>query len=176
MKNEFKTHEHENEHENEESIQKLGELIKDIKITMLTTYNSDGNPHSRPMMTQEMEADGNLWFFSGLSSGKMFELENSPKVNLSYSSPDSSRFVSVTGTVEVVRDLEKAKELWKPMYKMWFPLGVDDPDLILLKVEIESAEYWDSPGTMVGKLIRFARKMITGQGKMGENEKIEISH
>ncbi|MGE0633028.1 MAG: pyridoxamine 5'-phosphate oxidase family protein [Pseudobdellovibrionaceae bacterium] len=123
------------------SVQKLGEMIKDIKIAMLTTSNSEGKVHSRPMMTQEIEFDGDLWFFTSISSGKMFELESSQEVNVAYSSPEHSRYVSVSGQAEVVRDRAKAEELWNPLYKTWFKQGLEDPDLVLLKVKVDSAEY-----------------------------------
>ena len=46
-------------------IKKLGELIKDIRIAMLTTVDEDGSLRSRPMATQDAEFDGVLWFMVG---------------------------------------------------------------------------------------------------------------
>ena len=48
-----------------DDIQKLCDLIKGIKITMMTTVEEDGTLHSRPRGTQEAEFDGDLWFFTG---------------------------------------------------------------------------------------------------------------
>ena len=42
------------------AIKKLGELIEDIKIAMLTTVEEDGSLRSRPMGTQQVEFDGEL--------------------------------------------------------------------------------------------------------------------
>ena len=112
---------------------------------MLITESEDGALHSCPMATQQTEFDGILWFFTGLTSGKVNELEWNPSVNLSYAEPAEMRYVSVSGDAEIVQDRAKMEELWSALYKAWFPKGLDDPDLCLLKVEVNNAEYWEAP-------------------------------
>jgi general stress protein 26 len=124
---------------------KLRDLIQDIKMVMLSTLAEDGTIHSRPMATQEMDEDGYLWFFTSADSGKIASIENQPQINLAYADPGKGSYISVVGTSEVVKDRAKAKELWTPMLKVWFPKGLEDPDLILLKISTNSAEYWDAP-------------------------------
>ena len=68
-------------------VQKLGELIKGIRVAMLTTVDSEGCLHSRPMATQDAEFDGTLWFFTEADSLKIHELERDRHVNLSYANP-----------------------------------------------------------------------------------------
>lgn len=140
-----------------ESIAKLNELIKDIEIAMLTTYDQDGSLHSRPMATQKVEFDGLLWFFTRASSHKVQEIEREHHVNLAYSAPDKQRYVSVSGMARLVKDRPKMEELWNPVYKAWFPDGLDDPDLALLKVSVEHAEYWDSPSSFAAQVIKFVQ-------------------
>jgi len=158
-----------------EAINKLGELIKDVSVAMLTTALPDGTLRSRPMQTQQTEFDGDLWFFTGASSPKAHEIEDDQHVNLSYAAPDDNRYVSVSGRATVVRDREKAEELWKPMYKAWFPEGLDDPDLSLLKIEVEQAEYWDTSSNTLVHLVGFAKAVATSERyQPGENEKISL--
>jgi general stress protein 26 len=145
-----------------DSIKKLGELIHDIKFAMLTSTHADGSLHSRPMATQQIEFDGNLWFFTGLNSEKVRELESNPEVNLSYSAPDDQRYVSVSGRADVSRDRKKMKELWNPLLKAWFPGGLDDPDICLLHVDVTHAEYWDSPSSKMVQLAGFIKSVVTG--------------
>jgi general stress protein 26 len=140
-----------------ESIAKLNELIKDIEIAMLTTYDQDGSLHSRPMATQKVEFDGLLWFFTRASSHKVQEIEREHHVNLAYSAPDKQRYVSVSGMARLVKDRPKMEELWNPVYKAWFPDGLDDADLALLKVSVEHAEYWDSPSSFAAQVIKFVK-------------------
>lgn len=158
-----------------EAIKKLGELIKEINIAMLTTIEADGALRSRPMATQQSEFDGDLWFFLGTSSPKAQEIRNDPRVNLSYAQPDDQRYVSVSGRGELVRDQAKMKELWNPLFKAWFPDGLEDPDLALLKVNVEQAEYWDSPSSTFVTLVGFAKALVTGQrAEVGENAKLDL--
>lgn len=160
-----------------ESIQKLGELIKDIKFAMFTTVDFDGNLYSRPMAAQQAEFDGDLWFFSGRSSAKIRSIEKDQHVNVSFASPEDNRYISVSGRAEISTDRAKMEELWSPMYKAWFPEGLEDPDLILIRVRVESAEYWDSPSKMIVRLVGFA-KALAGGGRypMGDHQKVQLPH
>ncbi len=158
----------------QDHIKKLGELIKEIKFAMLTTIDKDGALRSRPMTTQQVEFDGDLWFFAGKDSGVAQEAKQH-QVNLAFAAPDDHRYVSVSGTAELVQDKQKIKELWNPMYKAWFPDGLDDPNLALLKIHAEKAEYWESPGGAVVTLVGFVKALATGQqADVGKNEKIEL--
>lgn len=158
-----------------DSVKKVGELIKDIHIAMLTTSEMDGTLHSRPMGTQQVEFDGDLWFFTRASSGKAEEVQRAQDVNVSYASPDHNRYVSLSGKAHLVHDKQKAQELWNPLFKAWFPEGLDDPDLVLLKVSVEQAEYWESPSGAVVKLVGFVKAITTGKTEgLGENEKIDL--
>jgi general stress protein 26 len=162
---------------NTDDIRKLGDLIKDIKVAMMTTVDDGGALHSRPMMTQQTEFDGDLWFFSGLQSLKVHELQRDRHVNLSYAEPDDNRYVSVSGTAEVVQDRAKARQLWNPVYKAWFPKGLEDPDLGLVRVRVEKAEYWESPAGAVVQLVGFAKALASGeryQPGPGEHGKINV--
>lgn len=157
-----------------DDVKKLRDLIKGIKIAMMTTVDENGAMHSRPMGTQEAEFDGDLWFFTGKSSGKMHELAHNRQINVSYGG--DNRWVSVSGTGEVVRDRKKIEELWSPIYKTWFPKGVDDPDLVLLKVNVTQAEYWDTPASKVTQLVGFVKAVTTGKpaDDLGENKKVNL--
>src|SRR5947209_3904698 len=98
----------------DEEIKKVAELIKGIKFAMLTTVCQDGSLHSRPMSTQDIEFDGNLWFYTRADAPKVAESEQHRQVSVAFADPDSSKFVSASGTAEVVRDRAKLEEYWKP--------------------------------------------------------------
>ena len=159
----------------EADIKKLGELIKDIRIAMMTTMNTDGMLLSRPMATQQVEFDGDLWFFTSDETGKVEDIERCKQVNLSYSSIGDEKYVSVTGNAEVLYDVMKMKELWNPIMKAWFPEGLNDPNLRLIKVSVASAEYWETRGGKVGSLFGIVKNLVTGTtGGDGKNEKIQL--
>lgn len=127
----------------EDAARKVAMMIRGIKVAMLTTIAPDGSLHSRPMATQEADFDGSLWFFARASSPKVDEIRDDSDVNLAYASPEDHRYVSLSGKATVVRDPEKARELWNPAYRMWFAQGLDDPELVLLRVDVRFAQYWD---------------------------------
>lgn len=149
--------------EHQEAVKRLGELIEDVETAMLTTADQDGTLRSRPMATQQTEFDGTLWFFTRSDSEKMQEIGKTPAVNLSYANPEKNRYISVSGTGSIIRDRQKAEELWNPILKAWFPEGLEDPALALLKVDVEKAEYWDSPSSKVVQLVGFVKALATGQ-------------
>lgn len=147
----------------EEQIKKLNTMIQNIQFTMLTTYNSKNQTmRSCPMTTQEFDTDGTLWFLTGLKCEHSDEIKENPQVNLSYAEPKDSRYVSITGHAKVYQDQEKAKELWKPVYKAWFPKGLEDPNLGILRVDISKAEFWDSPGSNLVQVLGFVKALATG--------------
>jgi general stress protein 26 len=158
-----------------ENVKKLRAMIKDIRFAMLTTIEADGTLRSRPMATQEVEFDGELWFFTNADAPKVDEVQQNQQVNLSYAAPNDQKYISVSGTAQLVRDRQKIEKLWNPLYKAWFPQGLEDPDLALLKVSVDKAEYWDSPASAVVRLVGFVKAAVTGKpiGTGGENEKIE---
>ncbi len=144
-------------------LQKLGDLIKGIKYAMLTTIDVEGYLRSRPMATEEMSFDGDLWFFTNQETPKVLEIRQHNQVNVAYSDPNSERFVSVSGTAEPVRDRAQIEKLWNPLYRAWFPNGVEDPDLILLRIRPEQAQYWDLSEKRMTHLFSMAKTILTGQ-------------
>ena len=163
--------------EHDADFQKLREMIKDIDFCMLTTVDENNHLHSRPMsLNSEVDQEGNLWFFTFGNSHKVSEVQRIPKCNVSFAKPDDHRYVSITGTAELVRDKAKIKQLWKPELKAWFPGGTEEPDIALLRVGIEKAEYWDSPGGAVAHVISFVSALIKGESAdWGENKKVNLT-
>jgi general stress protein 26 len=96
-------------------------------------------------------------------------------VCLSYADADKQDYASISGRGEIVRDHDKIKALWSPWVKIWFPQGLDDPDLALLCVHIEKAEYWESPGSAVRRLYGLIKPRATGdKDAIGENRKLRL--
>lgn len=160
----------------ENDLEKLRELVKDIDFCMLTTIDERGDLHSRPMSSNgDIDEDGDIWFFTSASSHKVSEIAKLPKVNVSFADPDNQRYISVSGSAQLVRDRAKIDELWRPEFKMWFPEGKDDPEVALLRVSLEKAEYWDSPSSTIGYALSFVSSLVTGkEPELGENRKVNL--
>ena len=159
-----------------DDLQKLRELVKDIDFCMLTTVDENGDLHSRPMSSNgDIDPNGDIWFFTAASSHKVSEIAKLPKVNVNFADPDNQRYISVSGRAQLVRDRKKIDELWRPEFKIWFPEGKDDPEVALLRVALERAEYWDSPSSTIGYALSFVSSLVTGkEPDMGENKKLDF--
>ncbi|MEO8364993.1 MAG: pyridoxamine 5'-phosphate oxidase family protein [Pseudoxanthomonas sp.] len=159
----------------EDNIRHLASLIKDVEIAMLTTTRGDGRLASRPLGTQQVEFDGNLWFATAADSEKVAEIKADPQVNVAYASAGKNTYVSISGKASIVSDREKIEELWSPAMKIFFPEGKDDPNLRLILVRAESAEYWDGPGTAIGKALYLLVAAVSDDpGAMSDNETLKI--
>ena len=157
----------------EQQREKVTELVQDARICMFTTMTADGRHVSRPMALQEVEFDGDLWFFAERVSRKVAHLAAHPEVNVTVGS--GATWVSLTGDALVVDDVVKKRELWNSAVEAWFPNGPEDPGVTLIKVTGESAEYWDTPGGRVASLLSFAKAKVTGKPyEGGENEKVQL--
>ena len=156
-----------------EQTQKVAGLLKDERFGLFTTTAPDGTLISRPMAMQEVEFDGDLWFFAERGSRKVQHITANPQVNVATSG--SSSWVSLTGHAVVIDDVEKKRQLWNSVVEAWFPDGPEDADVVLLRVEAASAEYWDSPGGRLATAFSFAKAKLTGQPyDGGENQRVDL--
>lgn len=165
------------QHQDNESMDKVAELVEEIKFAMLTTRESDDTLHSRPMTTLQMDSNGCLWFFTSLDSYKVDDINEQANVNLAYARPDKQDYLSIAGTAELVQDRKKMQELWTPWLQPWFGGGLDDPNLALLKVKVEQADYWDAPGSAVKRLYGLTKGILTGKtDALGEHGRAGPAH
>jgi general stress protein 26 len=155
---------------------RLRKLIKGIDIAMFTTYGEAGFPVSRPLSTQEAEFDGEtLWFFTRGTSPKVREIRRNPKVNVAYASKDRNVYISVAGKAAIVDEQTRIDEFWNDALKAFFPRGRTDPNLVLIRVDVATVEYWEGPSTGVGKLIAFVvARVRKDDSSMGENRMIRM--
>ena len=120
----------------------LKELISGIGFATLTTRGPDGMLRSRPMVNQEMAKGGPLWFFTGSDTQKASDITVDPHVNVSYCDSTAQRCISVSGIGKIINDRKMMRQLWRPTYAQWLPLGIDDPDMSLLEIGIKHISYW----------------------------------
>lgn len=153
-----------------EAVKKVNDLIKGIKFAMLTTITESGELHSRPMTTMEAEFDGDIWFFAARDSSPVKEVQHEPNVNVSYVRDNT--YVSVVGVAEIVTDVGRKKALWHDLLKAWFEdKGPESPEVVLIRVDAKTAEYWEGPSGTIANLISTVLVLVTGdESKAGENK------
>jgi general stress protein 26 len=155
-------------------LAELVRLIRAIKIALLTTLDRDGQFHTRPVQTLQVEDDGTLWFFTDWSSPKVQELDRDTRVSVGFADPSRNTYVALSGLGTLLKDATKARALWSAEQRAFYPEGPDDPRLALLRVALHKAEYWIAPGR-ASYLIAAARAGATGEpvSVLGENRKFE---
>lgn len=143
--------------------QKFQDLLTGFSHGMLVTKTPAGALHARPMALAEIADNGDLWFATGRDSRKVDEVNADEHVCVTFQ--DGSHYLTVTGTAEAVRDRAKIDELWSDAWKVWYPQGKADPNLVLLKLTADIGEYWDNSSVQGLKfLFRAGKALVTGEG------------
>ena len=158
-------------------VAELSAKIKPIRFAMFTYVNLQGHMISKPMTTQDIDADGGLWFFTSSLSDIWENIPANENVNVSFSEPEDSVYVSISGTAERVVERAKIESLWNPLVAAWFPNGVEDPHLVLVKVVPHTVEYWDSNSKQMVGLLKMAKAALSGstpEVEPGEHGKIQM--
>jgi general stress protein 26 len=162
--------------EHDDEIRELGELIGDIRVAMLTTVAANGMLVSRPMYTRDRRFDGELWFFVSIDSDKVDELLHRPQVNIAYAAPDKHQYISIAGQARIVRDRRLIADLWNDRYdRLYFKAGKDDPALVLLQVNAQTAEVWNAGDNVLSRAFNFVRAQLSGDGaRIGEHHHVDL--
>ena len=142
-------------------LTQLGEMIEDLSVAMLTTFDEEeGLLKSFPMTPLEMCEQGAIWFFTDPNSYKVKHLQ---VMNLGFSNEPESTYVSISGHGEIVNDQTRIEALWTPFARPWFPDGVNSSNLALLKFVPHSAEYWDAPNSKMVRMLATAASIIAAK-------------
>ncbi len=161
----------------DEGKKKIGELIKSIRIAMMTTAAEDGSFDSRPMATQETDFDGVVYFLTRGESGKVHEIKADSHVSLLYSDPSNAKFVSAKGRASVSKDRAKIHELWNSMYKAWFPQGEEDTAITVLRVDITEAQYWEASSSKLLRGLKYVAAAATGGAvSLGQSGTVDLKN
>jgi len=170
--------EHANPTTDAEAQLRLWDLIKDIRFAMFTSRHANGHLHSRPMTTQntKVDEDATLWFFMTRQGDTVADIMSDSTVNIVYADPGADRYVSISGTAEVVEDAARKQLLWTTSAADWFPGGAVDPELALVQVRILHATYWANDTSKMTQLLHNAVAAVTGKSTpaLGEHAKIRL--
>jgi len=157
-------------------VEKLVEMVKDVRVCMFITNETNAeNLSGRPMGINKIDEDGTMWFFTKASSFKVEEIEAIKKVSIAIANESSQNYLMIHGSATLVNDKNKMKELWSSIMKAWFPLGLDDPDMTLIKVVPNEVNYWDSSSSKMVVLFNMLKAIVTGEEySEGEHGKINL--
>lgn len=126
----------------------IAKKMAEIDFVMLQTHTANGQIAARPMSNnQDVEYDGDSWFFITDDTRTFADVQVDPKVGLSIQGPKSllgapGIFIAVEGTAEIIRDKALFKDHWVKDLERWWKDGIDTPGLALLKVRASRIHYW----------------------------------
>jgi general stress protein 26 len=154
-----------------EGIKKLKKLAEEIDTCLFcTNLKTNDGATSRPMDVQEVDDEGNLWFFSDLNSDKNKEINDDKDVQLYFAHPGKGSYMVLNGEAEIVVNRSKIDELWSPTIRVWFEEGNNDPNITLIKVKTKSAYYWDTEGGRMVNFCKMLASVATGTSIANGNE------
>ncbi len=148
------------------------ELMKKIGFAMLVTRDGD-KLRARPMSAYVARDENAVYFLTDARHQKDEEIARFPQVNLSFADAGSQKYVSLTGTATISNDRAKIRELFSTPAKAWWD-SAEDPNIRLLQITPDDAEFWDSPGTVVS-YVKMAAAAVTGsRPDLGDNRKVAM--
>lgn len=152
--------------------QDVVERLRNADIAMLTTALPDGKLLSHPMSIQGVSEDADVWFFLALDGDQAEALRGDPHVNLSVT--EAGSWLSVAGQARLVEDRTMIEQLWTEHAREYFPQGTEDPNLGLLRISGDSAQFWGMPGGKVAGLAQIAKAKVTGDQPPGGTAATEL--
>lgn len=156
-----------------QEISKVTDIINDSRIGMFTTINEKSALVSRPLAVQDVQNDGDMWFFTSEDTSQVAHVRANPAVNVSFGK--GTEWVSVAGTAQIVTDRQQIRDRWNQAVEAWFPDGPETPGVVLLRVDSDSAEYWTSPGGTAATVLQWVKSKVTNSRmSVGESGTVEL--
>jgi general stress protein 26 len=156
------------------AIDRVWHIIEKASICMVTT-RFEGGLRARPLEARPNRDESTIWFLIDKRGLKDDEVKSCPEVCLTFVYPKEKVYLSVTGRAFVSRNSRRAEQLWNEEQRMWWPAGPLDPNLLVMRVELDRAEMWDGPASSAVAAFEFAKARLTGKKpNLGENRKVII--
>ena len=130
---------------------------------------SNGSHHHSVPLTAMLDKDqvDRLYFFVAKDN----RLTPGGPAMAQFVSKGQDYFACISGSIAVDHDRAMIDKLWSKQVEAWFPGGKTDPDLALIRFDIDEAELWEADMSLSGKL-----KMIFGgtirSGQEGSHAKV----
>ena len=145
-----------------EAQRALWERLAREKVAMLGTRDADGTISGRPVEPVRVEAEGRIWIFTAAAGDIARDVARDARVHVAFVNPGEELYASLNGEARVLRDPDKARELWSTRAGVWFPGGPDDRNLGLLRIDVHRGDYWDMKDAHLVRFFKLAAAAATG--------------
>lgn len=121
-------------------------------LVMIRLENGQG--HAEPMTAQlDRDAHHEVWFYTRRDN----RIASGGRAMAQFASKGHDVFACIDGTLVEETDSARKAKHWDKAAEAWFPGGKDDPNLLMLRFEIDEAEVWTADPGIVGTF-----KLLTG--------------
>lgn len=153
-----------------ESIRRrMWESMAESPYLMLKLRHADD--HAEPMVAQlDKNAEGKFWFFTKRSN----RVASGGPAMAQFVSKGHDLFCCISGTLTAEQDPSVIDRYWSNGVEAWYPQGRDDPDLLVMRFELDDAEIWTRDSSFAGLFKLMAGQPIRG-GELGEHETISLA-
>ncbi|WP_340587836.1 pyridoxamine 5'-phosphate oxidase family protein [Erythrobacter alti] len=94
-----------------------------------------------PMTAQlDKDAESSIWFFTS----RDHYLANGGPATATFAGKGHQMFARFSGTLTEETSRERLEKQWSQIIEAWFPGGKDDPNLLMLRMDLGQAEIWNS--------------------------------
>ena len=147
-----------------DALEKLRELLANFPIATMITVESQGAITARPIgvVGDHAAFDGQLWFITDRRSRKVQAINAGAATSLIFEDHDKGAYLHLTGRAGVVEDRARLETLYTPVQRTWFPDGLDDPHMTLIRFDADQGEFWDKHNGLIRLAAAFAKSLVTG--------------
>ena len=147
----------------ETALLKLRELLSGFPIALMVTVDNH-QVLARPIgiVGDHAAFDGTLWFITDNRSRKVKAIQAGALTSLLFQNDEKGAYLHLYGSAAIVEDKDKLAELYTEVQRTWFPDGLDDPNLVLVRFDAECGDYWDKHNGVMRLLGAFAKSIVTG--------------
>ncbi len=136
----------------EEIKRDLWDRMADSPFAMVGLTGKD--QHSEPLAVQlDKDSVDTLWFFVGKDN----RIAGGGPAMAQFVSKGHDYFACMSGNVSPSNDPAMIDKLWNNQVEAWFDGGKEDPNLLLVRLDIDSAELWETDVSITGRM-----KMLFG--------------
>lgn len=152
----------------DDALAKLRKLLAEFPIAFMVTV-ANGEITARPIgIVGDDEFNGALWFITDKRSRKVAAIQSGATTTLLFQNDKNGDYLQLTGRAAIVEDRARLEQLYTTLQRTWFPMGLDDPHITLVRFDADGGNYWDGHDSYLRLAFAFAKSVVTGEpGKSG---------
>jgi len=129
-------------------------FLEKLKSSPFVMIGLNDGQHSEPMTAQlDDDQPNTLFFFAGRDN----RIAKGGAAMAQFVGKGHDFFACLSGNVTPSNDRAQIDKLWNNQVEAWFPGGKEDPNLTLLRFDVDGAELWETDISLTGRV-----KMLFG--------------